>query len=70
MKKIDLDRHELDIPCPSCSQKTTRSIGGLKREPAFTCACGARITVDSTQLQEAERRINQSIEQMFKGFGR
>ncbi|WKW51891.1 hypothetical protein [Rhodomicrobium lacus] len=66
-----LNEHILDIPCPGCGAKNAHSIGWIKENDHFICACGARVNIDKAGLlsgiEEAERALNdfqRSLRQM------
>ena len=45
---INLNKHELDIACPQCGQKTKKPIGWLKTNPQLTClGCGTAILINA-----------------------
>ena len=44
-----LDSRVVGIPC-SCGRKTEKSIGWIKTNKEFTCACGKRIALDADQF--------------------
>lgn len=71
MTKLGLDSRESGLPGPGGGQKTTRTIGQSKREPRFQCAgCSAWIEVDTSGLEQTERRLNQSIDSLRQSFRR
>lgn len=51
--ELNVDSLTVDIPCPACGQKTQQTIGWLKAQRQFSCACGQAITVDLSQLKQA-----------------
>ena len=57
-----LDKHALDIPCPSCGHKTPKTIGWVKANDHFPCdGCGREITLDRDQfvadIKKAEKAL-------------
>ena len=70
---INLDKHELDIACPQCGQKTKKPIGWLKTNPQLTClGCGTAILINADQLRTGIDGVQKAIDNLrssFKGFG-
>jgi transcription elongation factor Elf1 len=65
--KLDLDQHNVGIPCPGCGQEVTETVGKLKESPDLTCSnCAARISVDATELTAGLDRVQQSLTAMEK----
>ena len=57
-----LDNLDLEITCTNCNSKTKKTIGWIKNNSEFICACGTRIHLDAsqfrTQIAEVERSIS------------
>jgi len=53
-----LDNKTLRIPCATCGQETEKTVGWIKANDHFTCACGQGIKLDRDQflgeIQKAE----------------
>jgi hypothetical protein len=60
---LQLNDQSVNIPCPACGQQTAQTVGGLKKQPAFVCACGQPIRVDLTQFKKDVARANRRIRQ-------
>jgi len=41
----------IDIKCSACGRTTRKSIGWVKNNKTFTCACGAETTLESPEFK-------------------
>lgn len=65
--KLDTSSVQLQIPCPSCEQKISETIGRLKDDPNVTCSsCGTAFTINSTEFDKGV----EVAEKMLADFGR
>lgn len=60
------DDERFDIPCSDCGKKHSKTIAWLKSHKEIACPCGTTIVVDSREVHDAIRRIEQSLKGMFK----
>jgi len=58
----------IDIPCPKCQHKTTKSIGWLKANSQFTCECGVVVVLQHEELLEGLAEIDARIEALKQRF--
>lgn len=58
---LQLNDQSVNIPCPACGQHTAQTVGGLKKQPSFVCACGQPIRVDLTQFKKDVARANRAL---------
>lgn len=68
-----LDQAEIEIPCENCGRKTKKSIGWIKTQSQFTCACGTRINIDASQFKSEMAKVDRSfasLQNTLKKFGR
>ena len=64
------DNARVDFPCPQCAKDVQETIGRLKNDPKLICsACGFAFTINSEQLRESMRKVNDSIEKLRKDLG-
>jgi len=61
-----LDNSEIDITCPKCSRITKKSVGWIKSNTQFTCACGTIITLDTSQFRREISKIDSAITDLQK----
>ena len=68
-----LDNAEIGIPCPACGCKTKKSIGWIKNNSEFICACGGKVRLDTNQFKTeiasvdaAIRRLQNTIKKLNK----
>jgi len=68
-----LDNQTIDIPCPGCGKKASKSVGWLKANHNFTCSCGAVVNIDTSKFKSgiagAEKNLS-DLERTLKNFGR
>jgi len=68
-----LDNTEIEIPCEKCGRKTKKSIGWIKSNSSFSCSCGTRIHLNTSQFKgeiaKAERSFG-NLERTLKNFGK
>lgn len=71
---FSLDSHIIEIPCETCGQKLSETIGRLKHDPELTCPnCGTIIKIEAAGLRkgvsEAEKTMadfERDIKKLFK----
>ncbi len=56
-----LDSAEIEIPCKACGGKTKKSIGWIKGNKEFTCACGIKVTLDASQFKSEISKVEGSL---------
>ena len=56
-----LDDAEIEIPCANCNRKTKKSIGWIKGNSQFACACGTVISLRSDQFNREITNVEASI---------
>lgn len=58
-----LDNSMVGINCPECGHKTNKSIGWVKNNKGFTCACGTNILLEDsafkTKIDELDRSFTE-----------
>lgn len=55
-----LDDAEVGIEC-DCGRTTEKTIGWIRRNRQFTCACGTVITLDSADLRRKMDKIDRDL---------
>ena len=59
------DKHTLSIVCRRCSHRTLKTIGWVRANSQFACACGTIVSLDveafRRSLAEAERALAQML---------
>lgn len=64
MATLNADGQTISLPCGSCSQEFTQTVGWLKAQGAFTCSsCGAVNTVDLTKHTEGIARAQKALDE-------
>jgi hypothetical protein len=56
-----IDDVEIEIDC-ECGRKNKKSIGWVKNNSKFTCACGIRHTLDADQFRGKVDKINRKVD--------
>lgn len=69
-----LDSAQIDIPCPGCGGKTTKSIGFLTSNNQMDCSsCGETIRLDTSDLKrgigDADRQLDE-LKRTIRKIGR
>lgn len=70
---LSVDSHELELPCAKCGRKTKKSIGWIKTNNSFVCACGTTIRLDADQFRGEIAKVDKAIadlEHTIKSFGK
>lgn len=72
---IDISKHKIDAPCPTCGHKNSITLAQVNREETITCRCGQRIQLTDSggSSKKATQDINRAMkdfERALKGFGR
>ena len=72
MKYFDTNK-ALDLTCPECSHKFSKTIGSINREKRFPCPGCGKVTFDAKGLikglEDAEKSVDKlarDIKRMFK----
>ena len=66
-----MDSASIDIPCPGCGQKVSKTIGWLKSHPNLVCpGCGAAIRVDPDQLRKITDGVNKALDNLRRTLGK
>ncbi|MGC0155009.1 hypothetical protein ACPRNU_21330 [Chromobacterium vaccinii] len=72
--KLDIDNHELALPCPGCGKKVEEKIGRLRTNPDISCpSCGASIKIDADELNQGIKAVEKQLDALrasFKKFGK
>ncbi|ARQ01908.1 hypothetical protein CAK95_24520 [Pseudorhodoplanes sinuspersici] len=63
-----LDKCEIVIVCPQCSEQLVKSIGWLRNQGQFACDCGAAF--DTNQLAADIRKVEKSVEDFGTKVGK
>lgn len=67
-----LDDASIDLTCPDCGHKTSKTIGWLRHDPdSFECAgCGETVVLDYTEpgLYEAFEGIDESVDSLQRAI--
>jgi transposase-like protein len=65
------DSATINIPCPECSRKTSKTIGWIKSHNSMTCSgCGASITLDKKDLLRGLQQVDKSIQRFSKAISK
>ncbi|MDM4014985.1 hypothetical protein [Roseiconus lacunae] len=70
--QTSLSKQTIEIPCENCGRKTAKSIGWVKANKLFVCACGTNITLDASKLNGEIAKVERSLkdlEQTLKKLG-
>ena len=46
-----LEDRTIDIKCPACGRTTRKSIGWVKNNTSFKCACGTETRLDTPEFK-------------------
>ena len=57
-----LDGQSINIPCKNCGENTPQTVGWLKSNGKFTCACGTVINVDSSDFLREIKKVEDSLD--------
>lgn len=57
-----LDSAEIEIVCKKCGRKSKKSVGWIKRNRHFTCACGCRMLLDADGLLREVGKVDRSVD--------
>ena len=69
--QIALDSVAIELPCPHCGKKNSKTIGRLKTKPDLTCSyCGQWFSIDKAELAREVAKVEQQIQQALAGLGR
>ena len=52
------NRTEIPMTCPNCGKKIVRQVQWFKTNEEVTCECGTTIKIDSKELHEAVRAVD------------
>ena len=63
-----LDNAEIGISCPKCGAETKKSIGWIKHNNKFICACGSEVNFDSNQFRKKMAAVDSSLNDFGKGI--
>lgn len=67
--KSPFDTQALDIPCPSCGQKTAKTVAWLKARDEFACpACGRVIQIDAAEFRATLQKVEQGLAKIGRSF--
>jgi hypothetical protein len=61
-----LDQQSIEIPCPECRKKTSKTIGWINKNSHFTCSCRNVVTLNANQFRNEIRKIEDAL----KNFGK
>lgn len=68
---VDLNAHKLDIPCPHCGHKISKTIGQLRPIRQLTCTgCRKSFSVDAHQLDAGIKKAEQTLADFARRIGR
>lgn len=66
-----LDSAEIEIPCPDCGHKTTKSIGWIKAHSDFTCAgCNSNVHLNRGQFLGELRKVDSAVDGLKRTIDR
>lgn len=66
-----LDDVAIDIPCPNCGCKHSKTIGWINRNSLIRCrGCGISVRLDVSQLRQEMRKIDKSFKDLQREFDR
>ena len=69
MKYFDTNK-SLDLTCPKCSHKFSKTIGSINREKQFPCPGCGNVTFDAEKLIRGLQDAEKSIDQLARDFKR
>lgn len=61
-----LDKQTIGIPCEKCKRETPKTIGWIKANNQFTCACGTVIKIDASQFRGEIAKVERSFNDLQK----
>lgn len=64
------DKAEIEIPCPKCRRKTAKTVAWLNQNSAFTCLCGTRIELDTSEFRREMQKANKAVADFKKSLKR
>ena len=64
------DNQSIDIPCPDCGHKVAKTIAWLKTHRDFTCRCGARVSLDPSQLRGQIAKVDRAFDDFKRTMGK
>ena len=47
---VSLEDAEIPLPCKNCGRKTKKRVGWIKNNTEFTCICGTKICLDTSDF--------------------
>lgn len=58
------DNQAIDIPCPKCSKKHSKTVGWLKSNRQISCSCGVEFRLDPHKLLGVFKKAERDLAQM------
>ncbi len=69
--KQALDSATVEIPCPHCTNKTSKTIAQLKTQREYACRhCGNTVSLDTTQMRRELAQVEQQLENLSRTLRR
>ena len=66
-----LDSGQIDIPCPGCGHKNTKTVGWLKTHNDLTCGgCGNVIDIEASGFRKGMREIDAELAKLNKSLNK
>lgn len=59
-----LDDAKIEIPCADCGKKHVKTLGWCKRYQKITCQCGLTITLDLSEFNRSEGKVNKALKDL------
>lgn len=71
---LDMSQASWEVPCPSCQQLVTVSLGDIRAGKTVTCPSGHRfqLTGDPASMREvqvAQDRLNKQLDELKRQLG-
>lgn len=61
----------VNIPCPTCGEKTPQTVGDLMHTPRLRCKkCGVQFTVDAKKILQRVKEAQAGMTEQQRRFGR
>lgn len=66
-----LDSHRIELPCPHCGHKLSKTIAQLKAQhESVTCGCGMSFHVDKAQFLRDIGKAEKAVADLKRALGR
>lgn len=65
---LDLDKHEIKIPCERCGRKIKKSIGWIMTHSKYVRVCGTNIKIDTSQSRSEIAKVERSLADLHRAL--